>query len=249
MKMVSNKAILKVAAVAAGLGMTVSMLAGAASANAASLTSTQIQSILSLLSSFGASSATIANVQAALEGQPTSGTTGGTTTTTTTTCTFTKDLTLKSSGQEVTELQKALIAGGYSIPAGATGYFGAQTQAAVIAWQKAKGITPAAGYFGPKSRAAFDLSCSETTTTTPTTTGTTTAATGTGLKVSLSPTSPNGSVLVAGQGIGDLGDFVFTNPTASPINVTGLTFNRIGVSNDQTMTNVYLYNGATRITD
>ena len=69
------------------------------------------------------------------------------------------------------------------------------------------------------------------------------------MKVSLSATSPNGTVLVQKQAIGDLGDFVFANPTASPINVTGLTFNRIGVSNDSTLTNVYLYNNGTRITD
>jgi peptidoglycan hydrolase-like protein with peptidoglycan-binding domain len=85
-----------------------------------------------------------------------------TTTTTTTTTTAgtacsvgTADLTLKSSGPAVTCLQQALIAGGYSIPAGATGYFGTQTQAAVAAWQAKLGVTPAAGYFGPKSRAAF----------------------------------------------------------------------------------------------
>ena len=56
-------------------------------------------------------------------------------------------------------------------------------------------------------------------------------------------------MLVQGQGIGDLGDYVFANPTATPINVTTLTFNRTGVSNDATLNNVYLYNGATRITD
>jgi hypothetical protein len=158
----------------------------------------------------------------------------------------------------VTCLQQALIAGGYSIPAGATGYFGAQTRAAVSAWQKAVGVSPTAGYFGAISRAHWNLgggsssSTSTTTTTTTTTTngnGTVAIGSGNGLKVYLSPTSPNGSVLVEGQGIGDLGDFVFANPTASPINVTGLTFNRIGVSNDSSLTNVYLYNGVTRITD
>ncbi|MHB8914084.1 MAG: beta strand repeat-containing protein, partial [Minisyncoccota bacterium] len=249
MNKVTTKAMAKVAAVATGLAMATSMLSLAPMAHAAALTSAQVQSILSLLSSFGADSSTIANVQASLTGGTPSSTTSGSTTTTTGTCSFTKDLTMKSTGAEVTSLQQALINGGYSIPAGATGYFGAQTRTAVIAWQTAKGVTPAAGYFGPKSRAAFTLSCSSSSTTTTTTTTTTTAGTGTGLKVSLSPTSPNGTVLVAGQGIGDLGDFVFANPTSAPINVTALSFNRTGVSNDSTMTNVYLYKGATRITD
>ncbi|MFA6969187.1 MAG: peptidoglycan-binding protein [Candidatus Paceibacterota bacterium] len=243
MKTVTTKAIAKVAAVATGLAMATSMLSLAPIAHAASLTTAQVQSILSLLTSFGADSSTIANVQASLTGgTPVSTGTGSTGSS----YTFTRDLTTGSKGDDVTALQNALIAKGFGIAAGATGYFGAQTQTAVIAWQKAAGVTPAAGYFGAKSRAAFGGA-----TTGGTTGGTTTggAGTGTGLKVSLSPTSPNGSVLVATQGIGDIGDFVFANPTSAPINVTGLSFKRTGVSNDSTMTNVYLYNAGTRITD
>ena len=253
MQMVTMKATAKVAAVVAGLALATSMLSLAPMAQAASLTSSQIQSILGLLTSFGANSATIANVQAALNGTSSTSTTGGSTTTTSTaSCSFTGDLTIGSTGAAVTCLQQALIAGGYSIPAGATGYFGVQTQAAVAAWQKAVGVSPTAGYFGAISRAHWNLgggSSSSTTTTTTTTTTNPTAGTGNGLKISLSATSPNGTVLVQGQGIGDLGDFVFANPTASPINVTTLTFNRTGVSNDATLANVYLYNAGTRITD
>jgi len=241
MQTVTTKAIAKVAAVATGLGMMASMLSLAPIAHAASLTSAQVQSILSLLSSFGADSATIANVNAALTGAPS---TSGPSTPSMGSCpAFTRDLTKGSSGSDVTALQTALIAGGYSIPAGATGYFGGQTQTAVIAWQKAAGVSPAAGYFGPKSRAAFALSC------TGTGTGPISTGSGSGLQVKLSPTSPNGTVLVTGQGIGDLGDFVFTNPSNAPINVTGLSFMRTGVSNDATLVNVYLYNGVTRLTD
>ena len=244
MQQVTTKAIAKVAAVATGLAMAVSAV-GALPVHAASLTSSQVQSILSLLSSFGADSATIANVQAALTGQPsTSGSTGGSTSAS---CSFTKDLTMGASGAEVTCLQKALIAGGFSIPAGATGYFGGQTKTAVIAWQKSAGVSPASGYFGSISRAHWNLGGGSTSTGGSTTGGTT--VTGNGLKVSLSPTSPNGTVLVQAQAIGDLGDFVFSNPTSAPINVTGVTFNRTGVSNDSTLTNIYLYHGGTRLTD
>ncbi len=73
------------------------------------------------------------------------------------TCTFTGSLTIGSTGAEVTCLQTALIAGGYSIPAGATGYFGTQTQAAVSAWQAANMVSPTAGYFGPISQAKWAL--------------------------------------------------------------------------------------------
>src|SRR3989344_4315440 len=68
---------------------------------------------------------------------------------------FTTDLTIGSTGADVTALQNALISNGQSIPAGATGYFGAQTKAAVIAWQKEAGL-PATGFFGPMSRAAMN---------------------------------------------------------------------------------------------
>ncbi len=162
-----------------------------------------------------------------------------------TTCAFSGDLTIGSRGVAVTCLQQALIAGGYTIPAGATGYFGAQTRTAVIAWQKAMNVSPTAGYFGAKSRAAFGGTVSTGTGTTPVVP----VGTGTGLKVMLSPTSPNGTVLVQGQAIGNLGDFVFANPTAAPINVTALSFKRTGVSNDSTLTNVYLYNNGMRLTD
>ncbi len=83
---------------------------------------------------------------------------------------FTMNLTVGSTGSQVTALQQWLIAKGYSIPAGATGYFGAQTRSAVAAWQAASGISPAAGYFGPISRAKLNAAGGSTTTTTTTTT-------------------------------------------------------------------------------
>ena len=69
---------------------------------------------------------------------------------------FAHDLHLGESGQDVTELQKFLIAEGFPISAGVTGYFGAQTKAAVEALQKAHGITPAAGYVGALTRAVLN---------------------------------------------------------------------------------------------
>lgn len=243
MQIVTTKAMAKVAAVATGLAFATSMLALAPMAHAAALTDAQVQSILSLLSSFGADASTIANVQASLTGgTPVS--TGGSSS-----CSVTKDLTIGSTGAEVTCLQNALIAGGYSIPAGATGYFGAQTRSAVSAWQTAKGITPAAGYFGPKSRASFTGVSGTTGGTTGTTGGTVSAGTGNGLKVMLATDSPNNIALVQGQAIGSLAKFTFSNPTASEIKVTNLGFKRIGVSNDSTLSNVYLYNVAKRLTD
>src|SRR5262249_40945020 len=147
---------------------------------------------------------------------------------------------------DVTALQNWLSTNGYFNHA-ATGYFGSLTKAGVAAWQAKAGISPAAGYVGPKSRSV--LCAGSTNPGNGNGTGTGQGGSGTGLKVMLSPTSPNGTVLVQGQGIGDLADFTFSNPTASAITVTTLTFKRIGVSNDSTLNNVYLYQGVNRITD
>src|SRR3989344_2885278 len=93
---------------------------------------------------------------------------------------FTTDLTIGSTGADVTALQNALISNGQSIPAGATGYFGAQTKAAVIAWQKEAGL-PATGFFGPMSRAAMNAMSS--------------AGAGPDLGLGIGPTCPNGMLL------------------------------------------------------
>lgn len=242
---------------------------------ASSLTDSQVNAIINLLTSFGADSSTIANVRISL--------TGGTPETTSTTVpatpasyTFLKDLTVGASGADVTALQNILISTGY-LSGSATGYFGSLTKTAVIKWQTAVGVSPASGYIGVKSRATLGGSTSTGTINITDSTSTNGAMTqaqldaqnaalgrkqfntapaiapplvSSGLKVSLSPTSPNGRVLVQGQSIGNLGDFTFTNPTSAPINVTKLSFKRIGASSDSTMMNVYLYNSdSMRITD
>lgn len=68
-------------------------------------------------------------------------------------------LTVGATGADVTALQNRLIADGQSIPAGATGYFGSQTRAALGSWQAAHAVAPAVGYYGPITRAAMDASC------------------------------------------------------------------------------------------
>lgn len=87
---------------------------------------------------------------------------GMTTTTTTTSSSCVSvpaPLTMGSQGANVTALQNRLIADGNAIAAGATGYFGGQTKAALAAWQAANGVAPAAGYYGPITMAAMDAKC------------------------------------------------------------------------------------------
>lgn len=127
----TSNAVAKFAAVVAGLGLVAMSFASFAPA-AKAMTADEI-------------AAQIAALQAQLAALSGGSSSAGTT--------FTMDLTLGSTGSEVTALQNFLISKGHSIAAGATGYFGAQTQAALAAFQAANGISPAAGYFGPVTRA------------------------------------------------------------------------------------------------
>jgi peptidoglycan hydrolase-like protein with peptidoglycan-binding domain len=68
-----------------------------------------------------------------------------------------RDLTMGMQGNDVTALQKLLMAEGYAIPAGATGYFAGQTRDALAQYQSKYGIVPAIGYFGAATRAEMKL--------------------------------------------------------------------------------------------
>ncbi|MCC7004707.1 peptidoglycan-binding protein [Candidatus Nomurabacteria bacterium] len=74
---------------------------------------------------------------------------------------LTSNLTVGSTGAEVTALQNFLASKGY-LSATARGYFGALTKAALAAYQTANGISPAAGYFGPVTRAAVNAAMGST---------------------------------------------------------------------------------------
>ena len=72
---------------------------------------------------------------------------------------FTRNLTLNAAGEDVRGLQRFLNAQGFTVAlsgAGSTGnettYFGTLTRQALARFQAAKGIAPAAGYFGPITR-------------------------------------------------------------------------------------------------
>lgn len=126
--------------------------------SASGLSATQIQSILDVLASFDADAETIAKVKASLEGTVVVGSV-----TSNAVSIFKADLTIGSLGSEVKALQEYLNAHGYTISTSGPGSsgnettkFGALTRAALVKYQKAKGITPAAGYFGPKTRATVN---------------------------------------------------------------------------------------------
>ena len=220
--------------------IVVAMIFGAmfafTSVNAYALTEAQIQSILSLLSSFGSDQATIDNVNASLRGQATSGTgsTGSAAA-----CSFTRALTVGAKGDDVTCLQTYLSGTGHFTYTGAKGYFGSITQAAVAAWQAANGVTPAVGYFGPISMAKY-TAVAGTTTGGDTTGGTTTPApTGTGLSVS-SATQPAASLAPDSAARVPFTNFTVTAGSDGAVTLDSVVVKRVGLAANASFSGVVL---------
>lgn len=192
--------------------------------------------------------------------------------------TFSTNLKLGSTGSDVKNLQIALnadpftqvAAAGAGAPGMESSYFGVKTKAAVIKFQNKYasdilapvGLTAGTGFVGVSTRAKLNAMSGVTTTTTTTTTtnagciagaafssttgqpcGTVVSTSGP-VSVALSASQPAGGV-ITGQAGAVLANLTFTgNGTVSSV-----TLNRGGVSDQNTLTNVYLYDGATRLTD
>lgn len=123
-------------------------------ASASTLTTDQVNAILSLLQSFGADQATMDSVKTALAGV-------AVTPPSPSCISFTRDLDVGSTGADVTALQNYLIDKGYLAAGNATGYYGSLTSAAVGRLQlDAKIVSsanaPGYGRFGPATRAFID---------------------------------------------------------------------------------------------
>lgn len=240
----------KVAAAVIGVSLVAAALfAFAAPQVHAALTEAQIQSILSLLTSFGADQTTITNVNASLRGQATGGVSSSA-------CpyTWTKNLQAGSTGADVLKLQQFLNASadtqvassGAGSPGNETSTFGPATKAAVVKFQNKHaadvltpvGLTAGTGFFGASSRAKANSLCTGTTPTTPTTpTPTTPGAAGSvTVAAAVQPAAtlaPQGSARVP---------FTKVNLTAGATDVTvnSLTIERVGLAQDAVFAGIVL---------
>lgn len=147
--------------------------------------------------------------------------------------TFTRNLTVGSTGDDVKALQQWLNANGYTVAASGAGsvghetsYFGPATRAALAKYQAAKGISPAAGYFGPLTRSSL-ASAGGATGGTGSVPPVTVVPAGTDLVVSLASDTPAARTIGSGTAFNSATKFAFTAGTKA-VNITSLTLQKSG---------------------
>jgi len=161
-------------------------------------------------------------------------------------CSFSRDLTLGSTGDDANCLQRYLNSSGYQVAASGAGspgsessYFGSLTQAALAKWQAANGVAPAAGYFGPISRAKYASLAGGAAPGVPVP-----GAPASGLAVGLAAENPPAGSLVSSAASAAARVPVLavnlTAGVASGITVNELRFNKIGVLSDSSISGAYL---------
>ncbi len=167
---------------------------------------------------------------------------------------FNTNMKLGSRGTDVMNLQKVLnmypqtqvAAIGAGSPGMETTYFGVGTRAAVNKFQALHlvelGITAPTGNVYTGTRGLLNQVCTGTGTGVP---GTPVPPVTTGpVSAMLAMSQPSGAV-VAGQAAAKLADITFTGNGT----VSAMELQRVGVSSDTVLNNVYLYDGNTRISD
>jgi hypothetical protein len=249
---IAQKSLAILATAAVSAAVVVSFATTISTAEAAALTDSQIQSIVSLLQSFGADATTIANVQASLMGQPTSGGTGGTMTSSACPYTWNTNLTVGSTGADVMALQKFLnsnaatqvAASGAGSPGNESTYFGSLTKAAVAKYQTANGISPAAGYVGPLTRASLNAQCTSGSTGGTSGGGTTPAGTGLTVAAGVQPTN---SLAPQGASRVPFTRFTLTAGNDGDVTVNSVTVQRTGLGADAGFAGVILIDESTGI--
>lgn len=155
---------------------------------------------------------------------------------------FTRNHQMGDNGGEVMQIQKFLNSNGAVVSATGAGsvgnessYFGAKTKAAVAKWQAANGVAPAAGYWGPLTRAKANTMC------TPSggNTGTPTTPTGSGLTV-MAGTQPANSLAPQSAARVPFTTFSITNNSGAAVTINGITVKRTGLGANAVFSGIVL---------
>lgn len=227
--MTNNSKVMKIVSGLVGVATVFSMLVGASAAAAQTTDSAalaaQIQALQAQLSAMNGTSASMSY-------------------------TFSANLSLGSKGQDVWNLQKALnswdgthvAVTGAGSPGNETSTFGPATKKAVMKFQAKYGISQT-GTVGPITRAKLNsLLSSSPVVTTP---GQTPVVVSGPVSAMLSSDNPAAGYIINSQATADLEHITFTGNGV----VNSVTLSRMGISDQNTLANVYLYDGATRLTD
>jgi peptidoglycan hydrolase-like protein with peptidoglycan-binding domain len=180
------------------------------------------------------------------------------TTTTLATPPFSRNLTVGSKGNDVMALQQWLNAKGYTIatsgsgsPGNETTYFGARTRAAVARFQRANGIRPAVGFFGPLTRNFIASMATTFPTPNPVPNpnpnpipNPTPIPAASGLSVSLASTNPASGALISSGGSAAARVPVFainlTAGNSGAVTITAMNFHKMGVISDSSIAGAYI---------
>lgn len=209
----------------------------------AALTQDNINAIIGLLTSFGADASTIANVQASLTGG-TPVNTGGSTVTSCDTFGTTSIVRVGSRGENVRAIQRAMnqiltISGGSMAPLAVDGIFGPLTQGVVQYFQGIIG-TNQDGVWGPLTQTAYIQYVANNCATD----GTTPVVPGQNM-VSLAASNPAAGTVIETQAAADMLHLTFSGNYT----VTNVKLMRKGISTSSTLSNIYLFDGNTRVSD
>lgn len=149
---------------------------------------------------------------------------------------FTHDLTVGAKGDNVKMLQDWLISKGHLAAGLNTGFFGNLTRAAVAKFQAANGVSPAAGYWGPKTRAMANSMAGG-----PKPGPGPVVVPGSGLAITLASDNPStGSAVIAGASRIGVLSLDMTAGSAGAVTVNGLKFKKVGVVSDTNLSAAYL---------
>ena len=159
--------------------------------------------------------------------------------------TFTRNLVVGSTGSDVKCLQVLLNANGYTLaatgagsPGMETSYFGPRTLVVIKAFQKAKGMVPA-NQVGPQTRLALNALLGSGTYVPPVVINQTGS-----VSAQLAIDNPSSAAVVNNEARAALLNINFTGTGT----VTSVTLQRSGISTADTLSSVYLFDGATRLT-